>query len=253
MGYDAVGEEDVPLMTPFDGWMVAAVAVSLGALVQGTIGLGLGLVAAPVVALIDPSLLPGTLVWLGLLLPVVTLIRERTDIDWWGLRWAFVGRIPAALLGAWIVSIASPHVLAMMVGVVILVAVVLTIRTVRLPMVPPVLVAAGFVSGVSGTATSIGGPPLALVYQRELAPRVRATLATYFVVGASLSLVALTLTDQLTARQTVAALWLAPALILGFGLSILIRNRIDGARLRAAVLVVCAGSALVLIGRNLPG
>ena len=55
--------------------MVAVLAATLvvGAAVQGLVGLGLGLVAAPVVTLLEPSLMPDLLLWLALLLPLVTL------------------------------------------------------------------------------------------------------------------------------------------------------------------------------------
>lgn len=59
----------------------------------------------------------------------------------------------------------------------VLVAVALTGRVVRVPRRPGPLVGAGVVSRVTGTATSIGGSPLALMYQHESGPRVRATLA----------------------------------------------------------------------------
>jgi uncharacterized membrane protein YfcA len=241
------------MMPPVDVMVVLAVAVFLGAAVQGAIGLGLGLLAAPVAALLAPELMPGTLLWLSMLLPVFTLAREWSDVDWWGLRWAFLGRLPATVLGAWIVSVSSQRVLSVTVGLVILAAVVLTVRTIRLPMTRGVLVAAGTVSGISGTATSIGGPPLALVYQSELGPKVRSTLGVYFLIGAGVSLAALGVVGELTMVQTTAALWLSPLLAAGFALASVLRAAADGGRLRQAVMVVCALSAITLIVRSLAG
>ncbi|PZF84495.1 sulfite exporter TauE/SafE family protein [Jiangella anatolica] len=240
-------------MPPIDVLLVLAVAVFLGAAVQGAIGLGLGLLAAPVATLLAPELMPGTMLWLSMLLPVFSLAREWAHVDWWGLRWAFLGRVPATVLGAWIVSVSSPRLLSVLVGLVILIAVVLTVRTVRLPMRAGVLVGAGAVSGISGTATSIGGPPLALVYQGELGPRVRATLAMYFLIGAGFSLLALAVVGELTMEQTTAALWLAPVLVVGFAAASGLRRFVDGGRLRYAVMVVCALSAVTLIVRALAG
>ena len=45
--------------------LVIAVAVLIGSVVQGLVGLGVGLVSAPVVTLLAPDLLPGTLLWMG--------------------------------------------------------------------------------------------------------------------------------------------------------------------------------------------
>lgn len=240
-------------MPSVDVMIVLAVAVFAGTVVQGSVGLGLGLVGAPVTALLAPQLMPGTLLWLSLILPMITLTREWADIDWWGLRWAFLGRLPATAVGAWIVSVISPRALSVTVGLVILLAVALTARTVRLPMRRSVLVIAGAVSGISGTTTSIGGPPLALVYQRELGFLVRSTLAVYFLVGAGVSLGALAVVDELTMAQTTTALWLSPLLVLGFALAVVVRKRVDGGNLRIAVMVVCAVSATTLVVRSLAG
>ncbi len=240
-------------MPPVDVMVVLAVAVFLGAAVQGAIGLGLGLLAAPVAALVAPELVPGTLLWLSMLLPVFTLAREWAHVDWWGLRWAFAGRVPATVLGAWIVSVSSPRVLSVVVGLVILVAVALTVRTIRLPMRRGVLAVAGAVSGISGTATSIGGPPLALVYQGELGPRVRSTLGMYFLIGAGFSLIALTVVGELGRAQIVPALGLTPPLVAGFAAASALRAFVDGGRLRLAVMAVCTLSAVTLIVRSLAG
>jgi uncharacterized protein len=232
--------------------LVLALAVTAGAMVQGTVGLGLGLLAAPVVTLVDASLMPGVMLWLASALPVLTLAREWRETDWRGLGWAFVGRVPATALGVWVVAAVSAQVLGLLVGVMVLVAVVLTARVVRLPVRPAVLAGAGVVSGVSGTATSIGGPPLALVYQHVAGPRLRATLGGYFLGGGLLSLVGLAAGGQLTARHGWTALVLAPCLPLGFVLAAAFRDRLDAHRnrTRTAVLVVCAASALVLIVRS---
>lgn len=238
-------------MPPPDTFVIIALAVLVGTIVQGCVGLGLGLVAAPVTALVEPALMPGMLLWLTLVLPMFTVAREWAEIDWWGLRWALLGRLPATAVGASIVALVSTKTLSIMVGLVILLAVVLTARTVRLPMRASVLVGAGVISGVSGTATSIGGPPLALVYQRELGPKVRATLAIYFIVGVTVSLFGLAMVDELTMRQATTALWLMPLVAVGFGLSVVLRSRIDGTWLRRSVLVVCALSALALLARSL--
>ena len=54
------------------GLATVLVALLVGAVVQGTLGLGLGLVAAPVVTLVEPDLMPDFLLVLAFLLPMVT-------------------------------------------------------------------------------------------------------------------------------------------------------------------------------------
>ena len=230
-----------------------AAAVLVAALVQGSVGLGFGLVAAPLVTLAEPALMPGVMIWLALVLPSLTLVRERRHTEWRGLGWAFAGRVPGTLLGVAVVAVVSTRVLGVLVGAVVLAAVLLTALVVRLPERPPVLLGAGVVSGAAGTAVSIDGPPLALVYQHVTGPRLRATMSAYFVGGAALSLAALGLAGQLRTEQVLTAAAMLPFLLVGFALSGPLRRHVDAGRTRPAVLAVCTLSALLLVGRSVLG
>jgi uncharacterized protein len=233
---------------------VLAFAVAFGAAVQGSVGLGLGLVAAPTTALVAPSLMPGMMLWLAVGLPAVTLLHERHhDVDWRGLAWALLARVPGTVAGVLIVGWVADRTLGAAVGVMVLVAVGLSIRTIRVPINRRTLTTAGLVSGVTGTATSIGGPPLALLYQHRPGRQVRTTLAVYFLVGASLSLVGLWLGGSLHSADVAVAALLAPCLLLGFALAGPMRSRADAGHTRTAVLAVCAASAIALLVRSAVG
>jgi uncharacterized membrane protein YfcA len=236
-------------------WTLVAIgiAVFVGAAVQGAVGLGLGLIGAPVVGLLAPSLLPGVMLWLAGTYPLLTLWGEWGDADWRGLRWALIARVPGTALGVAVVAEVSRRALGIGVAVVVLLAVGLTMWMVRIPINRGTLLTAGVVSGIAGTARSIGGPPLALLYQRGSGPQVRATLAAYFVVGAALSLVGLGLAGQATARDLGVACVLAPCLPAGFAVAGPLRRHVDSGHTQVAVLVVCAASATVLLVRSVLG
>lgn len=235
------------------GLVLIAVALLAGAVVQGVVGLGLGLVAAPVVTLVDPSLMPGGLLMLGAVLPLVTLVREHEDIDWNGLGWSLPARLVGTGVGAALVVLFSDRVLSIGVAVMVLVAVGLTARQVRVSINRTSLSVAGFVSGVTGTATSIGGPPFALLYQHRPAHEARATMAVFFVIGAGLSLAGLALSGELSQRELGLAVLMVPALVAGVVVAVPLRRRIHAAHFRTGVLVVSAVSSLVLLGRALIG
>jgi uncharacterized membrane protein YfcA len=229
---------------------VAGLAAVIGAMVQGSVGLGLGLVAAPVVTLLYPSLMPGSVLVAATVLPLFTLVREARFADWRGLRWAFGGRLAGTPLGVWVVAALPHRLLGIVVGGMVLAAVGITALPRGVPRSPRTLVAAGVFSGATGTATSIGGPPLALLYQREDGPRIRATLAVFFTIGALISLLTLAAVSQLPVRQVTAGLLLTPFTVAGFVLSRPLRRVLDNGRMRAGVLLVTAVSALVLIMRS---
>lgn len=238
-----------------DLWVLAAIAVGVlvGATVQGVVGLGLNLMAAPVVTLVAPELVPVVPLWLALIYPLGALRREWREADFAGMRWALGGRVPGTAVGVLVVAWASDQVLGVSVGIMVLVAVGLTWRAVRVPVTAGSLTTAGFVAGITGTATSIGGPPVAIVYQHHEAAEIRATMAVFFAVGALLSLIGLGAGGQLDLSDLYLALLLSPVLVLGHLLSVMLRPRLDPGHTRAAVLSICGLSGAVLLVRNLTG
>ena len=236
-------------------WVAAVLAATLavGAMVQGLVGLGLGLVSAPVVTLLTPDLMPALMLWLAFMMPLVTLARERHRIDWSGLAWALPARVPGTVVGVLLVGWFSTRSLDVAVGVMVLLSVLLTVRAVEVPVSRRTLVTAGFLSGITGTATSIGGPPMALLYQHRDPVQIRTTLAIYFFFGAGMSLLGLAVGGSLQLTTLLLALGLVPCLVLGFGASRLLRRVVPVGRIRTGVLLVCGASAAVLLLRSLAG
>jgi uncharacterized protein len=234
-------------------YAVIAAAVLIGSVVQSAVGLGVGLVAAPVTALLEPELMPGALLMVAVLMPCLTLVFDHEDIDWSGLLWSLPARIPGTLVGVWVVTTLSPRELGIAIGLVVLVAVAVTWRAIVVPVNRATLSAAGFASGITGTATSIGGPPIAIVYQHRPAREIRTTMAVYFLIGATLSLVALLVSGDLDRDQAVAAAELLPFLAGGVVLGTVARRSIPAHVVRPAVLLVSSASALVLLVRSLLG
>lgn len=229
----------------------ASAIVALGALVQGAVGFGLALVAAPLVTLIDPRLVPGPMLLTGLVLPLLTGWRERRTIDLTGTGWALLGRVPGAALGAALLALLSEDATALAVGVIVLAGVALTVSGLRLAPRPPTLVAAGVLSGFMGTTSSVGGPPIALVYQDAEGPRLRGTLSAYFAAAAAISIAALALAGRFGRAELVAGLALVPGVVLGFLLSGPLARFLDGGYTRLAVLGVSTLAALALVVRHL--
>jgi uncharacterized protein len=230
---------------------VLAATLVIGAAVQGLVGLGLGLVAAPVTALLEPDLMPDLLLWLALTMPMVTLLREHHQIDWRGLGWALPARVPGTVVGVFFVGLFSAREMGIAVGLMVLASVLLTGIAIRLPVNRGTLVTAGFISGITGTATSIGGPPMAILYQHRTAEQIRSTLAIYFLLGAGFSLVGLGITGSLEGSTFLLAMLLVPCLFLGFALSRLLKRLVAGHHIRGGVLLVCGLSSLVLLAKSL--
>jgi hypothetical protein len=77
--------------------VVAFLVVAVTSAVHGAVGFGMNLLAVPVLAIADPTLVPGPAVAAGLVLSVLIAARERTSMDR-RLRWAVLGLFPGTLL-----------------------------------------------------------------------------------------------------------------------------------------------------------
>lgn len=230
--------------------LLAGLFIVLAALVQGMLGLGLALIAAPVVATLDPTLMPGGMLVLGMVLPMMTLLHEWRHVSLRQAGLLTAARVVTTPLGVLVLAWLPASAIGIVVGSVVLVAILLTSWRFEVRPTTRNLLIAGGVAGVSATAASIGGPPAVVVLQHEHGSRLRATLAAFFFVGSLVSLGALAIGGELTQRQlTYGALWI-PAIVIGFGLAVPLQKRFKGPRLRIAVLVLAAASSLVAILRG---
>ncbi|MBW3536180.1 MAG: sulfite exporter TauE/SafE family protein [Actinobacteria bacterium] len=231
----------------------AVVFVVLGgaAAVQGGLGFGMNLLAAPLVALVEPRLVPGPLLLAAVALTVLIARRDRAHVDWSGMRWVMYGRLPGTVLGALLVASISTSGIAIAVGLAVLLAVGLNLVNLGLRPTPTTLVGAGLVSGFSGTVSSIGGPPLAVVYASQRGPVIRGTLSVIFVIGGLISIAALAVVGNLGAAELGLALLIQPPVLLGFWASRGLAAHLDAGRTKAAVLSVSVMGALAVIASEL--
>ena len=229
--------------------MIAA-AIVMGSCLQASIGFGLGMLAAPVVALVDPSLVPGTLIMLATLVTLAVTVRERESIDFSGTGWALVGRVPGTIAGALLLAAIPERALATLLAGVVLFGVLLTsLGWIPVPR-PRNLMLAGATSGVLGTATSIGGPPMALMWQSSSGPKLRGTMAGFFLVGSVMSIGALAITGAVHAETFRTCALLIPAMLAGYALSRRVNGLLTPKRQRWTAIAMSTVGATVLISHE---
>jgi len=223
------------------------VVVFVGALVQSSIGIGLGLIASPILGLADPEFVPVALLVAILPMTIAMAIREREAIDRAGIGWAIAGRLPGTIVGAWIASRAGHTTLAIIIAVVVLCAVAGSASGVQFAPTKRNLAISGAASGFGGTAAGIGGPPMALTYQHSDPATMRATLALFFVVGIVMSFTTLAVAGVIGRRELQLGALLVPASLLGVWASKYTAPRLPAERMRPLVLSLCAAAALILL------
>ena len=217
---------------------------------QALVGLGLNLVSAPIVTMVAPSLMPELPLVLAVVLPFFTLARSHAEIDWRGLAWVLPARVPGIALGVLFLAAFSDRAVAVAVAVMVLLAVLLSLAPMQVPVRRATLSLAGVFSGLAGTATSIGGPPVALLYQHRPPQQIRSTLAVLFTVGAAMSLAGIWLSGHLDTKSLPLAVLLTPFLVLGAWAGARLQPVMPDRQVRYAVLAICAASALVLLVRS---
>jgi uncharacterized protein len=102
-----------------------------------------------------------------------------------------------------------------------------------------------------GTVSGIGGPPIALVYQRAPSATLRATLARYFLVGTMVTIPTLFVVGELGTDEVVASAVLVPGVVAGFVASKPLVHHLDQRSVRPVVLALSAVAALAVLVREL--
>lgn len=232
--------------------VLAALAAAAGSLVQGSVGFGFSLIAAPLLALLNPGLVPGPATVASAALNLMTLCRTRGGpTDWKGVRWAGAGLVPGTLVAGVLLAAMSAHVVAVAVGVLVLLAVLVSLTGVQVRRNAPSMLAIGVASGFMGTVATVGGPAMALAYQRDPGPVIRSTLNRFFLAGTVIAIAVLVPAGHLDRNHLLAGVAMVPGVVVGFLFAQTLHKRIDAGWARPAVLAVAAVSSVAVLVREL--
>ena len=246
--FDALG-----LFLDWPLYGLAFAVIVAAAIAQSALGVGFGVVAAPALAVVDPELVPGTVLILGTLTAFVVALRERAGWRFANLGPALAGRVLFSLVGAFVASLLSPRLFLLVFAALILTAVALSLSGLRVAPTRANLFLAGSASGLMGTITSVGTPPLAIVYQYTPGAEVRAALSAFFAVGGTISVLSLAAFGELGRGDVALSLTLLPAMLLGYLLSPLLARHTDRGWMRPAMLALCVAAAGLLLVKGVAG
>jgi uncharacterized protein len=231
-------------------FLACAAAVLVGAVIQGIGGIGFAMFAAPIVALLRPDLVPAPMIVVGGSVSLLAAVREAAHIDWKAAAIAVGGRVPGSVLAGLVIGLAPRSTFALAFALSILIAVGLSATGWRVRATPVSLAIAGFGSGVMGTITSVGAPPIGIAMQNVQPPRLRATVGAFLFMGALVSLAVLAWAGRFGVRDFVLGLQLLIPMALGFWISSMVMHRVHAKIVRHLVLAVSALSAVVLLVRG---
>ena len=232
---------------------IACAVVTIGATVQGSIGFGLAVVSAPILMLIDPVFVPGPLLFAAMVLVTSIAHRDRAETMVRDVPLGILGRVLGTIPAAYALAVLPASAYDMLFASMVMLAVVLSLFGWHIPPTPRNVVAAATLSGFSGTVSSLGGAPMALVYQAESGPRIRGTMSAIFTAGTIISLTGLWWVGHFGLVELLVGLALMPGIVVGFMISRYTSRIIDVAHTRPAILAVSALSGVAILVRALRG
>jgi uncharacterized membrane protein YfcA len=227
----------------------ALVAVAAGAGAQAVTGIGFSLVCAPLLTIAlgggDGVRVANVL---AIAVNVLVVGRERRTADLREVVLLLVPATLAALLTAWLIRAADPHVLAVVAGglVLVTVAVLASGREAQRLAGRLGAVLAGAVSGAMNVAGGVGGPAVAgyALNARWSPAQTRATLGAYFL-GINIVSVASRGVPSLSAWFFIGGGF---AVLAGFAAGVVLARRLDESAVRSWTLALAGiGAAAAIV------
>jgi uncharacterized membrane protein YfcA len=181
------------------------------------------------------------------------MVREHSDIDWSGVKWILIGRLPGGLAGLGMLIWLSTTALDVALALLILTIVAVLAFGVQVSRNPATELTAGFFSGVAGIVGAAGGPPVGLLYKDSPAPVIRSTLGVVLSIGLLMSIVLRIAGGKFSGTDVEVALWLSPAMVLGFLISTRLTGRISGPWIRRGIYAASTAASVTLLARAVWG
>jgi len=193
--------------------------VLIGTLVQARVGIGFALLSAPALFIINENYMPGPILMLGFLLSLLMYLNEKPSLEMTSVLPAILARIPGSWCGVLTLAYIPQWLLGVVIGLSLLVASLVTSVRTSITLTRPNLVIAGFLSGFSGTVTSIGGPIMALLYKAQTPDVTRKALLCFFLIGTPISIMLLVVADGMSQEAYILCIKMLPGVIIGYRLS----------------------------------
>ncbi len=238
-------------MPDFSHFLLANLAITLGAVLQAATGLGAGLMIVPMLALISLQFLPAPVILASMFLSALMAWKGRRVVEWNHVPSIFASLIAGSLLAVAVLSRLPLERMNLVFGLLILAGVAISVAGLRIHLNHPNAAVAGFSSGFMGTLSGFGAPPLALLYQHHPAPVMRASLAALYFITSPLILLLLWWSGHFGMQQVWIGLGLAPGYVVGYWLAKPLARFFDKGYARPAVLIFSTVAALLLIARGL--
>ena len=147
--------------------ILATLAITFGAVLQAATGLGAGMIAFPLIALISLKLVPGPLVFSTFFLSLYMAYKGRHEIRYTSMSALMFGIIVGTILGGYSLTFVPVDKLGIFFGTLLLSVVAISIIGRKMPYTKTNMLTLGTAAGFMGITVASGSPFVALLYQHE--------------------------------------------------------------------------------------
>lgn len=222
-----------------------------GATVQGSIGIGYGLVAGPGLAAIDTNFIPGPLLVIGILIGARHVFAEFDDIERAAVGRCFLGLPFGLVAGLAVLRAMDDQLLGIAVGGATALAAVCMILGFSVQRTPAVEVASGAATAFGAITAALPGPPFVVAFSDLRPAAMRSTASLFLSSLVLISLVVLWLTGNFAGEELRLLALLVPGTLAGLVLARYVRPLLERPWFRPLILTVAAIGGIALVLRNI--
>lgn len=234
-------------MGPWEIVVIVAIS-SVGATVQASVGIGIGLVAGPVLLAVDPAFLPGPMILATSVLTARHLLVDGAHADRGTVTRAYVGAPIGLAIGLAVVAVADESTMRIVIGSAIVVAAGVLLLGLRVARTARTDVVGGGAYSLSLIAAGIPGPAAAVAFN-DLGPA--AYRGTMGFLGTPISFVSLALlvaAGEFGTNELELTAWMLPGVLVGLLAGRHVRPHLDHTWFRPALLwLALLGGAAVVV------
>ncbi len=223
----------------------------LGATLQASAGFGSGLLAVPLLVLVDTRLVPSPVLFAYIFLCAFMAWREREHIVAKVQYNLLSGLALGSCLSIGVLLYIKADAFPLIAAIIVLIGVGLSLFKSIIHLNTKNTLIAGTASGMMNTLAGLSGPPMALVMQFESPAFIRSNLAFAFIFASIFSIGILFSQNLFSINDIMLGMILVPGQFLGFAIGQSLSRFLNPGLSRKLVLTLATLSALSLLARSL--
>ncbi len=223
----------------------------LGSSLQASAGFGSGLVAIPLLGLVDIRLVPGPILFAYIFLNFFMCWKDRQEISIATQKALVSGLALGSILSLFALFYITQEYFPVIAAVLVLLGVALSLFATNLTLNTLTLFISGSLAGIMSTLAGLSGPPMALALQFQKPPYIRANLGVAFIFASLFSIAVLLTKERFHVNDMALGSLMIPGMFIGFIAGKRFSEHLKPKASRWLILGISTASALSLLYKSL--